>query len=88
MDQFKSKGELKRSGRVCSSCCNSGTWCATIVKNLLTSHERGKEDRIATTTNGIYLVICDTDISIKEILEGTIRFGVSYQLRSIHAICW
>jgi hypothetical protein len=49
-----------RSGRVCSSCCNSGTCCATIAKNLLTSHGRGKEDRIVTTTNGIYLVICDT----------------------------
>jgi hypothetical protein len=60
MDQIKSKGELKRSGRVCSSCCNSGTCCATIAKNLLTSHGRGKEDRIVTTTNGIYLVICDT----------------------------
>jgi hypothetical protein len=77
MGHIKTKGELKRSGRVCSSCCNSGTCCATIVKNLLTSHGRGKEDRIVTTTNGIYLVICDIFLSRKSWKEPS---GLEYRI--------
>jgi len=53
-----SGGELTCSERENSSGSTSGIF----KKNLVIIYERGKRNRPVTTTNGIYLTLCATDI--------------------------
>jgi hypothetical protein len=50
---LKTGGELRRSGRVSSSCSISDTRRVNLVSNPVISHERGK-DREVFTTSGTY----------------------------------
>jgi len=50
---LKTRGELRCSGRVSSSCSTSDTRRVNLVTNLVISHERGK-DREVLTTSGTY----------------------------------
>ena len=50
---LKTGGELRCSGRVSGSCSTSDTRRVNLVKNPVTSHERGK-DREVFTTSGTY----------------------------------
>ena len=51
MNPNKHWGELTCSGRESSSCFSHHV---TLVKNLVMSHERGREDWIMTMTNGTF----------------------------------
>jgi len=48
---LKIRGELRRSGRVSSSCSSSDTSCDAVVTNPVISHEK---DREVLTTSGTY----------------------------------
>jgi len=50
---LNTRGELRCSGRVGSSCSTSGTRRVTLITNVVISHERGK-DRKVLTTSGPY----------------------------------
>ena len=49
----KTGGELMCCGRISSSCSTSGTRRVTLVTNTMTSHRRGK-NREVFTTSGTY----------------------------------
>jgi len=50
---LKTRGELRCSGKVGSSCSTSNTQRVNLVKNQVISHKRGK-DREVFTTSGTY----------------------------------
>jgi hypothetical protein len=47
---LKTRGELRRSGRVSSCCSTSGTRCVDLVPNPVIIHERGKDREVFTTS--------------------------------------
>jgi hypothetical protein len=55
---LSTEGELRRSGRVGSSCSTSDTHRVTLVTNPVMSYEWGK----GLDKWNIYVVICDTDV--------------------------
>jgi len=59
---LKTRGELRCSGRVSSSCSTSDTRCVIIVTHPVISHERRK-DREVFTTSGTYPWLFRTQIS-------------------------
>ena len=49
----KTKINACAPGGVCISCCFSCNRRVTLIQNPTTSHDRGKEERVVTTTNRI-----------------------------------
>ena len=48
---LKTGGELRCSGRVCSSCSTSGTCHVTLITNPVISHEWGNDREVLTTSD-------------------------------------
>ena len=72
---LKTGGELRCSRRVSSSCSTSDTSRVNLVTNPVTSHERGK-DREVFTTSGTYLWSLVTQIfhNVDQVMVATVIF--------------
>jgi ribosomal protein L32 len=73
---LKTGGELRRSGRVSSSCSTSGSRRVNLVTNPVTSREWGK-DREVFTTSGTYPghLWHRYSITVNQVMVATVKFS-------------
>ena len=84
-NQLKTRGELRCSGRVSSSCSTSGTSCITLVTILVISHEWGKDWEVLRQVEHIHghlwhrysIMVCCVMVRVKVMVYNATFINIS-----------